>query len=201
MPTGIAMQQAAEVEHAALQPRRTADGQHAERDHQEELTDALAAQLHGGRGIQPCDGDARESERDDDRAFQQRQREAEHGSHADQDPAPAVHLVDGHDAVGDEPRAAGVGVDVVDVVTVRAGDVVADVVDDVAGAVDQGGGQQGEDGDPDLQSAGEGGAPGRADQHGQDGGRQELRTRGEEEAACLAAGPVAGQVLVTRFEW
>ena len=92
------------------------------------------------------------------------------------------------------------GMDVFDVFAVRARDVVADVVDDVAGAMDQGGGQQGEEGDPEFESAGDRGAPGRADQHGQDGGRQELRARGQEEPACLAAGPVACQVLVTRFE-
>ena len=90
--------------------------------------------------------------------------------------------------------------DVLDVVAVRAGDVVADVVDDVAGAMDQGGGQQGEEGDSQFESAGDRGAPGCADQHGQDGGRQELGSRGQEMPACLATEAVACQVLVTRFE-
>ena len=90
--------------------------------------------------------------------------------------------------------------DVFDVVAVRARDVVADVVDDVAGAMDQGGGQHGEDGDSQLESAGDRGTPGCADQHGQDGGRQELGSRGQEVPACLAAEPIACQVLVTGFE-
>jgi hypothetical protein len=100
-----------------------------------------------------------------------------------------------HDAVLDEARAAGEGINPPGIDRVGAGDVVIDIVDDVDPSMDTGGRRQRQGEGGGVQSAGLAGTPAGAEKHGKDRSRKEQRARRQQQPLrAEARRPAVAQV-------